>query len=121
MPITTKTPSLNDKHLDKQTSEITTAARVFSLLGYESVEFITVGANGKRLERPDLDARLPDGAYIGVEVADVSETSVRKHDSATALFRNWPPIPEIHFSPRRIRKNPILEGLEHRHAGLVKS
>lgn len=82
IPITTKTPSLNDTHLDKQPSEITTAARVFSRLGHEKVEFITVGSNGKRLERPDLDARLPDGAYIGVEVAGVSETAARKHDSA---------------------------------------
>ena len=53
---------------------------------YEGVELISVGPDAKPLERPDLDAHLPNGAYIGVEVADVSETSQRKHESGRSLI-----------------------------------
>jgi len=85
MPLLTKTASPNDTHLDKRTSEITTAAKIFSRLGYENIAFTTVGIDGKRLGRPDLGARLPDGTEIGVEVTDVSETALRKHDAGTNL------------------------------------
>jgi hypothetical protein len=81
----TKSGSPNDTHLEKRISEVTTAAMVFSYLGYEGVELTSVGLDGKPLERPDLDARLPDGTCIGVEVADVSETSQRKHESGRNL------------------------------------
>jgi len=86
MPIVTKSPSTNDRNLEKQTSEIMTAAMFFSYLGYENVEFVTVGSDGKRLESPDLDARLSEGTYIGVEVADASETAQRKHDAGINLI-----------------------------------
>ena len=82
----TKTGSPNDTHLEKRISEITTAAMVFSYLGYEGVELISVGPDSKPLERPDLDARLSDRTFIGVEVADVSETSQRKHEAGRNLI-----------------------------------
>lgn|GEM_PF-4679357 len=43
MPIVTKSPSTNDRNLEKQTPEIMTAATFFSYLGYENVELVTVG------------------------------------------------------------------------------
>ena len=82
----TKSGSPNDVHLEKRISEITTAALTFSYLRYEGVALISVGPGAKPLERPDLDAHLPNGAYIGVEVADVSETSQRKHESGRSLI-----------------------------------
>jgi hypothetical protein len=82
----TKSGSPNDVHLEKRISEITTAALAFSYLRYEGVALISVGPDAKPLERPDLDAYLPNGAYIGVEVADVSETSQRKHESGRSLI-----------------------------------
>lgn len=86
MPMVTKSPSPNDTHLDKNTSEITTAAMIFSYLRYERLEFVTRGIDGRRLERPDLDVKLPDDLVIGVEVADVSETAQRKHESGRNLI-----------------------------------
>jgi hypothetical protein len=86
MELETKSGSPNDVHLEKRISEITTAAMVFSYLGYEGIQLISVSRDGKPLERPDLDARLPDGTYIGVEVADVSESSQRKHESGRNLI-----------------------------------
>ena len=81
----TKSGSVNDTHLDKRTSELSTACMLFSYLGYEHIEIISLGKGGKQLERPDLDVRLPDGSLIGLEVADVSETVQRKHESGRNL------------------------------------
>lgn len=86
MELETKSGSPNDVHLEKRISEIATAAMVFSYLRFEGVALISVGPDAKPLERPDLDAHLPNGAYIGVEVADVSETSQRKHESGRSLI-----------------------------------
>lgn len=81
----TKSGSDNDTHLDKRTAEISTACMLFSYLGYERIEIISLGHEGKQLERPDLDVRLPDGSLIGLEVADVSETIQRKHEAGRNL------------------------------------
>lgn len=81
MELKTKTASPNDTHLEKRVSEITTAALMFSYLKYESVGITSFDSSGKQLERPDLDVTLPDGSEIGVEVADVSDTDLRKHES----------------------------------------
>ena len=86
MELETKSGSPNDVHLEKRISEITTAAMVSSYLGYEGIQLISVSRDGKPLERPNLDARLPDGTYIGVEVADANESSQRKHESGRNLI-----------------------------------
>ncbi|MGA7202302.1 MAG: hypothetical protein WBX26_10765 [Candidatus Cybelea sp.] len=86
MELETKSGSPNDVHLAKRISEITTAAMDFSYLRNEGIALISIGPDAKPLERPDLDARLPSGAYIGVEVADVSETSERKHEAGRSLI-----------------------------------
>jgi hypothetical protein len=85
MCLKTKSGSENDTHLDKRTSEISTACMLFAYLGYERIEIVSLGPDGKALERPDLDVRLPDGSLIGLEVADVSETDQRKHESGRNL------------------------------------
>jgi hypothetical protein len=86
MEMRTRSGSPNDVHLDKRTSEITKACMLFSYLKVEGVQIRSLDANGKPLERPDLDAKLPDGAVIGVEIADVSETRLRKHESGRNLI-----------------------------------
>lgn len=78
MPLETKSGSSNDTHLGKRVSEIWTAALVFSYLGYHKIGLISVGQDGAQLERPDFDVQLPDGEYIGLEIANVSETLERK-------------------------------------------
>lgn len=78
MPLETKSGSSNDTHLGKRVSEIWTAALVFSYLGYHKLGLISVGQDGAQLERPDFDVQLPDGEYIGLEIANVSETLERK-------------------------------------------
>lgn len=85
MCLKTKSGSENDTHLDKRTSEISTACMLFSYLGYDKIDIASLDPDGKQLERPDLDVSLPDGSLIGLEVADVSETDQRKHESGRNL------------------------------------
>lgn len=83
MEISTKSGSPNDIYMEKRVSEIVTAAMFLSRIGYEHAEISSFDANGKRLERPDLDVRLPDDQLIGVEVAEVLETHIGKHNAET--------------------------------------
>lgn len=78
----TKSGSPNDIYLEKGISEVTTAAMVLSRLGMENVELFSLDVSGKPLESPDLDAVLPDGRKIGIEVADVIATEDAKHGAS---------------------------------------
>jgi hypothetical protein len=81
MELNTKSGSPNDVHLDKRTSEVTAACTLFSNLKMEDVHLRSIDPCGLPLERPDLDATIADGTVIGVEVADLSETRLRKHEA----------------------------------------
>jgi hypothetical protein len=67
-----------DPTLDKNAREILAAALTLAHLGCEDVSLRAHAADGKPLERPDLDATI-DGREIGIEVADVPGTP--KHDA----------------------------------------
>ncbi len=86
LELETRSGSPNDVHLAKRVSEVHTAALIFSYQLYERIELISLGSEGRHLERPDFDARLPDGRLIGIEVAEVSETDLRKHESGRNLI-----------------------------------
>ncbi len=78
----TTTGSANDVFLEKQSREIFTASLVLAKLGYQNVQLTSRDATGKRLERPDLDARLAGNVEIGLEVAIVEATLNAKRKTA---------------------------------------
>jgi hypothetical protein len=82
MHLRTKSGSPNDVHLDKRTSEVVTAAMVLARAGFERVGLISLDVYGNPLESPDLDARLPDGRCVGLEVAEVISTDAGKHSAS---------------------------------------
>jgi hypothetical protein len=86
MALKTRSGSPNDVHLDKRTKELLTACMVFSYLKMKNIQLCSLDPHGRSLERPDLDAILDDGSLIGIEVADVSETRLRKHEAARSLI-----------------------------------
>jgi hypothetical protein len=84
----TKSGSVHDRRLTKRSEEIVTAAFILGRLGYERVHIFTRDADGKDLERSDLDVRFETGETIGVEVAQVSPTSRMKHDANIAVLEH---------------------------------
>lgn len=82
LDLTTKSGSANDTSLEKRMSEINIASMVLSQAGFDGVKITSVDALGKPLERSDLDAEFQDGAVVGLEIAEVVETDVAKHNAS---------------------------------------
>ncbi|SRR5579875_1060550 len=76
--------SPDDMMLDRWSNEVLGVALVLGLLSHEGIRIQSRDKSGNKLERPDLDVALEDGALFGVEQADVTNTAQRQHEAESA-------------------------------------
>jgi hypothetical protein len=84
----TRSGSKHDRRLSKESEEVVTAAFILGRLGYSRVRLSSKDESGRKLERPDLDAKFEDGTTLGIEVAQVGTTGRMKHDANLASLEH---------------------------------